>query len=306
MLDELCNSITDEAQLRISLKFGNLALPVWEDFFRKNPSAIDQVNALIADANRVNGGLRRIDIEFPKRALEKIERSLAAAKERSPDKPIPIMKSDATLSPMLATCMQPLTNKQWDNTLNQSTRLVFTSVFNILVWMLYRRNTDHRETHIYVAINQGADVLLREKIKSEQEINRILSEYEPFKRLDTEDNDWENAQPVGRSEPPGQEDIYEKMIGKKVVIGQTSRLLAKEVLRQMRVEGKTYWNEMDEYSTGTSITYSYDKEKQCFSRHEIDAIVGSFSNHILMTENEMLSFISQQHLFDLRESRFEV
>ena len=306
MLDTFCNSITDEAQLKISLTLGNLALPVWEDYFRKNPSAIDHVNALIVDANRVDGGLEKIDIEFPKRAFEKIERSLAAAKERSPDKPIPVMKSDATLSPLLATCMQPLRNKQWDNTLDQSTRLVFTSVFNMLVWILYRRNTDHHETHINVAINQITDVLLREKIKSEQEINTILNKFEPHKRLDTEDNDWENAQPVGRSEPPGQEDIYEKMIGKKVVIGQTSRILAKEVLRQMREEGKSYWNMMDEYSTGTSITYSYDKEKQSFSRHEMDAIVGSFSNHIPMTESEMLSFISQCHLSDLRESGFEV
>jgi hypothetical protein len=215
MIDGFCNSITDEAQLRISITLGKLALPVWEDYFSKNPSAIEQVNALIGDANRVNGGLGKIDLEFPKRALEKIERSLAAAKERSQDKPIPIMKSDATLSPMLATCMQPLTNKQWDNTLNQSTRLVFTSVFNMLVWILYRRFTKDHETHIYVAINQSADALLREKIKSEEEINTILNEYEKFNRQDWEDDDWDNAQPVGRTEPPDEEDIYEKLLVKK-------------------------------------------------------------------------------------------
>ena len=105
MLDTFCHSISDEAQLRIALTMGKLALPVWEDYFTKNPTAIDQVNALIGDANRVNGALEKIDIEFPKRAIEKIERSHAAAKEKSTDRPVPIMKSDATLSPLLATCM---------------------------------------------------------------------------------------------------------------------------------------------------------------------------------------------------------
>ncbi len=306
MLDKFCNSISDEAQLRIALTMGNLALPVWTEYFTKNPAAMDQLNALIADKNRVKGGLEKIDLEFPKRALEKIERSLASAKEKSTDRPIPIMKSDATLSPLLATCMQPLSNPQWDNTLNQSARLVFTSVFNILMWILKRRKTDFHETHIYVAINQGVDVVLRETIRSQRNINVILNEYEHHKRQDTEDSDWENALPVGRSEPLDQEDVYKKIIGEKVTKDQPGTTVAREVLRQMREEGKSYWNMMDEYTTGTSTTYSYKKETQGYSRHEFDAIVGSFSNTYPMTESEMLSFIAQQNLVDLRESGFEV
>ncbi len=306
MLDTFCNSISDEAQLRISLALGKLALPVWEVYFTKNPAAIDQVNALISEANRVNGGIEKIDIHFPKRSIEKIERSLAAAKEKSADRPIPMMKSDATLSPMLATCMQPLQNPKWDSTLNQSVRLVFTLVFNMLVWILYRRKTDFHETHIYVAINQGADVLLRENIRSQRNINVILNEYEQHKRQDTEDSDWENALPVGRSEGLNQEDIYRKFIGEKVAKDQPGTAIAREVLRQMREEGKSYWNMMDEYLTGTSTTYSYDKEKQSYSRHEFDVIVGSFSNTYLMTESDMLGFIAQQALVDLREAGFEV
>ncbi len=305
MLDSYCNSLTDEAQLEIALTLGKRALPVWEEYFRKNPKDIDQVNALVNDTNRVKGALQKIDSEFPKRALEKIERSFIAAKETS-QKPIPIMKRDATLSPLLATCMQLLSNQQWDNTLNQSVRLVFTSVFNMLVWILYRRHTKQNETHIYVAINQAADVLLRENLLSEGNISTILDGYKQHKRLNTEDSDWENAMPVGSSESFDEQDIYKKIIGEKVVKGQGSSALNKEVLRQMREEGKTYWNMMDEYTTGTSTTYSYDKEKQSYSRHEVDVIVGSFSNHIPMTESEMLGVISQQALSDLRESGFEV
>jgi len=306
MLDKFCNSISDEAQLRIALTMSKLALPVWEDYFTKNPTAMDQLNALIADKNRVKGGLEKIDLEFPKRAIEKIERSLAAAKEKSPDRPIPIMKSDATLSPLLATCMQPLQNPQWDNTLNQSVRLVFTSVFNILMWILKRRKTDFHETHIYVAINQGVDVLLRETIRSQRNINVILNEYEQYKRQDTEDSDWETALPVGASEPLDQEDVYRKIIGEKVAKGQVDNPVAKEALRQMREEKKSFWNELDDYMSGTSITYSYNIGTQSYQRHEFDSVVGSFSNTYPMTESEMLSFIAQQSLVALREAGFEV
>lgn len=306
MLDVLCSTLSDEAQLKMALTFGKLALPVWEDYFSKNPEAIDKVNALIGESNRVNGGLPKIDVGFPQRAIEKIERSLAAAKEKSANSPIPVMKSDPTLSPLLATCMQPLTNKQWDNTLPQSVRLVFTLVFNILIWLLYRRKNDERETHIYVAINMGVDVMLRESIRSERNINIILDEYRPFKRKDTEDDEWENALPVGRSESLTQEDIYRKIIGEKVIKGQGGTAVTKEVLRQMREEGKSYWNMMDEYTTGTSTTYSYDKEKQSYKRHEFDVIVGSFSFDTLMTEEEMSYVMSQQSVADLRESGFEI
>jgi hypothetical protein len=74
----------------------------------------------------------------------------------------------------------------------------------------------------------------------------------------------------------------------------------------MKDEGKSYWSEMDEYQTGTSTTYSYNKEKESYWRHEFDVIVGSFSNHIPMSENEMLDFVTYLSLFDLRASHFEV
>ena len=45
---------------------------------------------------------------------------------------------------------------------------------------------------------------------------------------------------------------------------------------------------------------------ESFSRHEFDVIVGSFSNTYLMTESDMLGFIAQQALVDLREAGFGV
>jgi hypothetical protein len=305
MLDTFCNSLSDEAQLKIAVRLGKIALPVWSRYFSENPAAIDQVNELAQNGTQLKRA-QKIDIGFPQRALEKIERSFLAAKENPGSKPIPSMKCDATLSPLLATCMQPLTNPQWDNVLPQSVKLVFTLVFNILVWILYRRRNAAHETHIYVAINQGADVLMRESFRSANEINTILEEYKLELRSISEDGDWETAFPVGESEPLDQEDIYRKIIGEKVFKDSVTTLLAKEVLRQMREEGKSYWNEMDEYSTGTSTTYSYNTEEKSFWRTEFDVIVGSFHNKIPMSESEMFQFVSQQSLCDLRESGFEV
>jgi hypothetical protein len=304
MLDSYCRSISNEAQLKIAIRLGKLAFPVWSTYFTNNPAEMDKINELIKEGIQVNGG-GKIDINFPLRALEKIERSLVAAQEKSVMSPIPLMKSDATLSPLLATCMQPLTNKEWDNILPKPVKLVFTAVFNILVWILYRRRNAQLETHIYVAINQVADVLLHESKFPVEDIDRILYEYKHEVNRDTEESEWENARPVGRSEPLDQEDIYRKIIGEKVTKDQPGRALAIEVLRQMREEGKSYWNMMDEYLTGTSTTYSYEKEKG-YNRHEFDAIVGSFSNNYPMTENEMLEFVSQLAVSDLRESGFEV
>lgn len=302
MLDTFCASLSDDAQLRIVVRLGKLALPIWENYFKQNPTAIDQVNALITDDNRIEGGLKVIDVEFPKRCLEKIERSYQSAKEKSADRPLPVMKGDPTLSPMLATCMQPLTSKQWDKVLDESVRLVFTSIFNMLIWIQFKRNTPYHETHIYVAINQAADALLREKMMEQQPLNDLLAEYNKETRQPSEESDWENAFRVGRSEPQSEDDIFRRMLGEKIYQGKCGLAVAKEALRQMREEGKTYWDDSD-YSY--SKTYSWDKEKQSFNRYLWDEIIGGGAD-IEMTESEMLEFIAQLTLADLREARFEV
>lgn len=306
MLDNYCNSLSDEAQLKIALRLSKMALRVWNTHFNRNPTDIDVINSLIGDSNRVKRGAKTIDIDFPTRALEKIERSYLGIKESSRQNPIPLLKRDPTLSPMLATSMQPLTNKRWDIVLPESVRLVFTSVFNILVWLQLKRRNFNGETHIYVAINQGADVLLRESLISTEELNKILYEYNGEKRNDIEDSEWENFHTVGETEPLNVEDIYRKIIGKNHFEGGCGIELAKEALRQMREEGKSYWDQLEDYYSGTSKTYSYSKEMQSFYRNEFDSIVGSFSNDIIMSEEEMLFFIASKSSTDLRNGGLEI
>lgn len=305
MLDKYCNSLSDDAQLKIALRLGKLTLPVWNNYFEKNPQEIEKINALIEPSNKVKGGANKIDIKFPARALEKIERSYKNAKNIDA-LPIPNMKNDGTLSPLLATSMQPLTNPKWDESLPYSIRLVFTLVWNIVTWILFKRNNNENETHIYVAINQAADVLMRENILSIPQINAILSEYKNEARQAVEDAAWEKAPGVKTGEPLTQDEIYRKIIGENIVKDACDKELAKEILRQMRYEGKTFRDEWEEYYSGTSKTYSFDKKVNSFWLSEIDVIALSFSNQIPMTEQQMLDFIASVSLSDLRKDGFEI
>ncbi len=305
MLKDFCNFLSDEAQLKIALRLGKHALPAWVDYFAAHPVKINEINDLILSENKVKGGANEIDANFPVRALEKIERSYKNAK-RKEGLPVANMKSDGTLSPILATSIQPLTNKNWDNILPYSVRLVFTMVWNIVTWILYKRSTDVNETHIYVAINQAADVLMTEKLKTVPQIEKILAEYKHEARQTNEDELWEKAPKVKKGETLTQDEVYQKIIGENIVKDACGRELATEILRQMHEEGKTFWDEWEEYYSGTSKTYSYNKERKSYWLSEVDVIALSFANDIPMTEKEMLDFISGVSLHDLRGDGFEI
>jgi hypothetical protein len=157
-----------------------------------------------------------------------------------------------------------------------------------------------------VAINQAADVLMSEKILNARQIEEILNEYQKETRKENEDAAWENSPGIQKYEALEPDEIYRKIIGEKIVKNSSGRELAKEIVRQMREEGKSFWDQWEEYYSGTCITYSYNKEKNSFWRSELDVIVASFFNEFPMTEQEMIDFISGVSLTDLRESGFEI
>ena len=161
MLEDFCSTLTDEAQLKIALRLCGAALPVWLDSFASNAAQSEQLNALYAGGKQVGGAEARIDADFPRRALDEIERCYRVATERGSG-PVEALKTSQRLAPLLATAMRPLTNPAWDAALPHPVRLVFTSVWNILTWLLFRRKAYSGETHIYVAINQAADAILSE------------------------------------------------------------------------------------------------------------------------------------------------
>jgi len=302
MLDEYCNSLSDKAQLKIALRLGKIALPVWENYFTNNPDVMDAVNDLIKEDNRIKGGAAKIDIELPRRALEKIEGSL-----KNSDSPkVPSMKSDALLQPLLATMMQPLTNPQWDDILPYSIKLVFTMVWNILTWILMRRKTDADETHIYIAINQGADILMSEKIYGTPEIEELLIEYKDQARQKHEDELWSQADGIPKDNNLNTDEIYRKISGENIIKDACGIELAKEILRQMREQGKSFWDEWEEYYSGTCKTYSYNKEQKSYWCTEADVVAASFFEEYPLSEEAMLEFIADKSKSDLRGDGFEI
>jgi len=309
MLSEFCNKLSDIAQLKLGIQLAKAALPIWQQYFAKNPDEIDKLNELISDKNKIKNGSNRIEIQFPERALVAIEKSLKKAAAENTN-PMAVMKKDPLLLPFLATSMQPLTNTNWDITFTYSIRLVYTSIWNILTWLLLRKITNDNETHIYVAINQAADALMTEKIVTKNEIENILLGYKDEIRIAGEDVEWNspdmNDTDAGKQENNNLNEIYLQLIGKKNPSDAPIKVQTEEILRQMREEGKSFWDKWEEYYSGTSKRYMFDKEKNTYMRTEMDVIVASFYNEYTMTEEQMLEFISGVSLFSLRENGFVI
>jgi hypothetical protein len=81
--------------------------------------------------------------------------------------------------------------------------------------------------------------------------------------------------------------------------------VTREVLRQMREEGKSYENDTDNALSSTSVSYSYDKVKLCFKCYYCGNVMGG-TGEFEMTEAEMMEVISKEHIYDLRASGFTV
>lgn len=299
MLSTFCNSLSDEAQLKLAIRLGKLALPAWNLHFCEDPVTINQLKELAREVNQLKIGGIIVDDGFPQKILVGIEKRYQAAKEKGGN-PIVTLKGDATLLPFLTVSKKLLSHPEWELQLPESVRLVFVIAHNILVWILERRKNDEGHTLIYVAIHQASDVLQHQLMKSELEINTILIEYMDEKRSATEDTEWDAALPAGERAPIEMEVIPE-VVEEKIYSAQSY-----EVLRQMREKGIAYASSYDEFFSGTSVTYCYNKEKQSYWRDEMDVIIGSFHHQIPMTEEEMLEVVSDLSVHDLRDSGFTV
>ncbi|MFX0101232.1 MAG: hypothetical protein ACFFCS_16785 [Candidatus Hodarchaeota archaeon] len=197
MLEDFCNSLPDNAQVAIGIRLIKLILPVWEDYMVKHPEQLKRANELIKKENYVQGGAHKIEIDLPRLALEEVETSLGSGASLGENK---------RLKSYMATFMEPLTNSSWEDMLPDSIQLVFTSVWNVITFLIFRRVTESNETHIYVAINQACDVILREKLLSKVELEEILLEFEsmldsgvkyPVGFDDKEDNNEEDDSSSG-------------------------------------------------------------------------------------------------------------
>jgi hypothetical protein len=171
MLDEYCNSLPEHAQVAMSMRLIEVVLPIWEKHVAQHPDDLAKVNALITAEHKVRGGLAKIAASLPRSALRELQKTIAAKRD---------LNGSSSLRRYLATFMEPLTNQAWDDALPLSVQLVFTATWNLLTYLLFRRKTKEDETHVYVAVNQACDAILREKVLSQDDLNRVLQEYKDY------------------------------------------------------------------------------------------------------------------------------
>jgi len=305
MLDEFLLTLSNEAQLKIALRLTRLALPIWQKYHAEHPEKMAEVNALVTDENRVAGAYKEITVDLPEKGLTELDKAYEAARGKN-KRPVTVMKEHAVLNPIHYTFIGPLTNSAWDATLPNSVRLVYTAVWNILTWLLFREHNDAGETHIYIAVNQAADALHSEKMMSFEEINVILMEYAEQKRYPDEKREGSMNYDTGDGAPKDPNEIYQKIIGPTPPRDAPSTSQAAEIVRQMRDEGKSYWDDWEEYYTGTNVDYSFDVEAGKFKRTEIDIIIGSFCNTYWLTEKEIIESMKKYSLYEFRKAGFNI
>lgn len=303
MLDKFCNGLRDEAQLKLAIHLNRLALPVWNNYFMGRTDRLKEINSLLKNEFRLPNGQARIEADFVGTMIGAIEN--AYKKHNREISFLKQMRNDPVLMKMLATSMQFLINPQWEQVVPREVRLVFTSAWNSLIWIVHRQRNSDKETHIYVAINQAADALLSCNIKTVDEINEILGEYASEDRTPADDSYWLSlSDEVTADAGLNQEDVYRKILREKKLQDAAELNFVAEVLRQMKEEGRSYWDEWEEYYEGTSKTYFYDKDKQSYCMTEIDVIAASFYNEHPMSEEDMKKFVSGKSLHELRSSGF--
>jgi hypothetical protein len=174
MLKDYCKILTDEAQVTISIQLIKIILPVWNDYFKNNPAKLKKFKSLITDENNTPGDPHGIDIDLPENTLSEIEKAISAGKN---------LNKNIKLKRRFETFLEPLTIEKWNKLFPESVRLVFTSVFNLLSFLIIERLTPDNETHIYVSINMACDVILRENIMDKSELELMLLEYKDHKAL---------------------------------------------------------------------------------------------------------------------------
>jgi hypothetical protein len=305
VLDKFCATLTNEAQLKIAIRLTRLALPVWQNHFVSKPDDLARLNALVTEKTRIPGALREIRADLPEDAVNEIASSLELAEKVGPFD-IARLQENPKLMPLLYTFTGPLSQNAWDATLPRSVRLVFTAVWNILTWILHREHNAEGETHIYLAINQAADVLMSEHLCDVDELNKMLAEYKNEKSQGPEGSGHPISYPKQSELDISASDAYAKIIGPVPAKDPPSLRQAREILRQMREEDKSYWDSWEEYYSGTSVTYGFDAEAQKFKRVEIDIVVAAFFETHWLTQDEMAQAIQKMSLHDLRKAGFNI
>lgn len=257
MLDEYCNKLNDSALNSLAIRLCRITLPFWTSYLKMHSDAIDIINGLITKDQRVQNGEEKISSDFLERVLNDLKSEIQSSQN---------LHESKILKDHLATIMQPLTNPAWDNTLDVSRRLIYTSIFNILTFLCLHRNNNEGETHIYVSINQSCDVILRESILSKEELESILLEYKK-----------ENRSP------------------EEIQAGYSMTSADADSIISAMKDGLEYIRE--DYDDSYVNFWIYDTEKKLFLSQKIDTIVGYAPDDIEYSETEFREWIMKNFTF---------
>lgn len=167
-LEETVAAMPGAGRANLAFELIEIALPAWVQHTGQHPEDLEAVSALIDDAHRAPTGARIIVSGI----LSEIVSALRTAVKSGQD-----LKSNRLLKSYLATVMQPLTNPAWEDKLTPPLRLIFTSVFNLLTALIYRRATESGESHIYVSINQSCDAILQLELRSLEKLQAIIQKH---------------------------------------------------------------------------------------------------------------------------------
>ncbi|MBN2736063.1 MAG: hypothetical protein JXR70_03720 [Spirochaetales bacterium] len=303
MLEEFCGQLSDKAQLKLALRLINTALPLWNEHFLLYSEAENNLNQLITPQTKVPGAESYIKADFVENTLWILEKNLEQASSQK--FPVFQMKQEPSLLSLWATATQVLLHSDWNITLPTIPKLVFTALWNVLAWICLRQKNNCNQTHVFVAISQAADALISGNILLPENIESLCSEYNSQPRSPEEDEAW-----IGEGQGCESDfeihEIYQKIIGKSPVKDPPSQEAITHILEEMKNEGKSYWDQWEEYYNGICIIYSYNLEKKSFWCTESDAITGNFNKEHPMSRKQMADFLARISISEFRVSGFEI
>lgn len=157
-LQDFLSSIPEKNQLELSVKFLTIGQPIWNDFASKNKN--------LEYRDTVVGMHHKVSKDIFQRTLD-----LASEEINSPQSKT---KQITELYQEFRDPIVSLQDMDWE--IPESVLLIFYSAYNLIESLKGKKETYNGETMIYISINQSIDAITREKIKTFDELNKLLKE----------------------------------------------------------------------------------------------------------------------------------
>ena len=159
-LQEYCETLSQKKQIRLALKLGKLALPIWDNFTKSN--SLDYRDTVV-------GLTHSVPKDLLSNTITEIEKFIS-----TPSLPSFLKDKDALMN--LYSCFEdPIVALQdFDWELPDSVKQIFYSMYNLTGWIIKKDSNTDGDSCLYISINQSIDAIENTGILSEDEIKQIL------------------------------------------------------------------------------------------------------------------------------------